>query len=92
VRCNNSGAVQARTHRTHLGVFTFVATKCVGFALRDILSLTQIHEETEKQIAAISQETEDVLDTRSLAVLAESHDGATRELYGQLTSVTSNPG
>lgn len=61
------------------GALTFAAVNAVAYALRDIVTLTQIHEEPQKQICAISQETEDALDAGSLAVLAESHDRPTKE-------------
>jgi hypothetical protein len=62
-----------------LGAFTFCAVHAVSHALRDVLQLTTIHEQPAKAICAISQETEDALDARSLATLAESHDRQTRE-------------
>jgi len=41
--------------------------------------LTQIHEEPQKQLCSISQDTEDALDPLSLAVLAQGHDRQTSE-------------
>ncbi|KAE9964959.1 hypothetical protein BLS_007962 [Venturia inaequalis] len=58
-----------------LGVFALVAVHGVGYALKDILRLTEIHEQPrQKHVCAVSQDTEDAIQFQSLHLLTKSHN------------------
>lgn len=58
-----------------LGAFAVVAIHGVGYALKDVLRLTEIHEQPrQKHVCAVSQDTEDAIQLQSLHLLTKSHN------------------
>ncbi|QDS68407.1 hypothetical protein FKW77_010774 [Venturia effusa] len=58
-----------------IGAFAVVAIHGVGCALKDVLRLTEIHEQPrQKHVCAVSQDTEDAIQLLSLRTLTKSHN------------------
>lgn len=70
-----------------LGAFAVVAIHGVGYALKDILRLTEIHEQPrQKHVCAVSQDTEDAIQLQSLHLLTKSHNLDIRNAYVSFNS------